>query len=52
MPENEETKIEYEKNLLEEFAKAIAPDIKAFFQSDEGRLWYEEWLRDHPEYQK
>ena len=52
MPENEETKIEYEENLLEEFAKAIAPDIKVFFQSDEGRLWYEEWLRDHPEYQK
>lgn len=51
-PDKEVVSIEYEENLLEAFAKAIALGIKAFFQSDEGKLWYEEWLKEHPEYEK
>ncbi|MBR5949593.1 MAG: hypothetical protein IKZ82_13265 [Clostridia bacterium] len=51
-PDKEAVRIKYEENLLKAFAKALAPGIKAFFQSDEGKLWYEEWLKEHPEYDK
>lgn len=46
--EDKETKIVFEDKLLEQFARALAPSIK----SEEGRKFYEEWLKKHPEYQK
>ena len=33
------------KEALESFAHAIYPDIIAFFESEEGQLEYEEWLK-------
>ena len=50
--EDKETKIVFEDKLLEQFARAMAPSIKSFYKSDEGRKYYEEWLKKHPEYQK
>lgn len=31
--------------LLESFARAILPDIIAFYQTEEGNRYYEEWLK-------
>ena len=33
------------REALESFARAIYPDIIAFFESEEGQREYEEWLK-------
>lgn len=33
------------KEALESFARALYPDIIAFFESEEGQREYEEWLK-------
>ena len=33
------------KEALESFARAILPDIIAFYETEEGNLQYEEWLK-------
>ena len=33
------------EEALKSFARAIYPDIVAFFQSEEGQREYEEWLK-------
>ena len=33
------------EEVLKSFARAIMPDMIAFFQSEEGRREYEEWLK-------
>ena len=33
------------REALESFVRAIMPDMIAFFQSEEGRREYEEWLK-------
>ena len=40
------------EELLNSFAKALVPEIRAFYDSDEGKSYFEKWLAKHPEYQK
>lgn len=42
--------IELSADLLTSFAKFLAPEIKKFYESDEGKAYYEKWLEKHPEY--
>ena len=44
------TNIELPEELLTSFAKALAPEIRKFYDSDEGKAYYERWLAKHPEY--
>ena len=44
------TNIELPEELLTSFAKALAPEIRKFYDSDEGKVYYEKWLEKHPEY--
>lgn len=43
-------KIELPEELLISFAKALVLEIRKFYQSDEGKTYYEKWLKNHPEY--
>ena len=38
-------KIEIPKHELQALARALADDIVAFFESEEGKREYEEWLQ-------
>ncbi len=38
------------EELLNSFAKALVPEIRAFYDSDEGKAYFEKWLAKHPEY--
>ncbi len=40
------------KNLLKEYAMFLVPEIRKFYKSEEGRQYYAEWLKKHPEYQE
>ena len=40
------------EELLNSFAKALVPEIRAFYDSDEGKAYFEKWLAKHPEHQK
>lgn len=42
--------MELPEELLISFAKFLAPEIREFYQSDEGKAYFEEWLKMHPEY--
>lgn len=42
--------VELPQELLVSFAKALAPEINAFYRSEEGKKYYSEWLKKHPEY--
>ena len=45
------TKVELSRTkLLTSFAKALAPEIRKFYDSDEGKAYFEKWLTKHPEY--
>lgn len=44
------TNIELPEELLTSFAKALAPEIRKFYDSNEGKAYYEKWLAKHPEY--
>lgn len=44
------TNIELPEELLTSFAKALAPEIRKFYDCDEGKAYYEKWLEKHPEY--
>lgn len=44
------TKIELPEELLTSFAKALTPEIRKFYDSDEGKAYFEKWLTKHPEY--
>ena len=44
------TNIELSEELLTSFAKALTPEIRKFYDSDEGKAYYEKWLAKHPEY--
>ena len=39
------------QELLTSFAKYLANDIISFYRSEEGKAYYAEWLKNHPEYQ-
>lgn len=38
------------EELLTSFARFLVPEICKFYQSVEGRAYYEAWLKKHPEY--
>lgn len=42
------TKVELPEELLTSFAKALAPEIRKFYDSDEGKAYFEKWLTKHP----
>ena len=42
--------IEFSDELLISFAKALAPEIRAFYESEEGKAYFQQWLEKHPEY--
>lgn len=44
------TEVELPDDLLISFAKFLAPEIKKFFESNEGKTYYEKWLEKHTEY--
>jgi hypothetical protein len=46
------SKIELPDELLTSFAKAFAPQLREFYESDEGKAYFENWLKKHPEYDK
>ncbi len=49
-PKIDYTKVELPEELLTSFAKALAPEIRKFYYSDEGKAYFEKWLAKHPEY--
>ena len=42
--------IELPTDVLDAFSKFLTPHIRAFYQSDEGKAYFENWLKKHPEY--
>lgn len=44
------TNVELPEELLTSFAKALVPEIRKFYDSDEGKAYFEKWLANHPEY--
>ena len=44
------TKVELPEELLTSFAKALAPEIRKFYDSDDGKSYFEKWLAKHTEY--
>ena len=36
--------------MLDSFASAVASEIKAFYESEEGRNYYNKWIEQHPQY--
>ena len=49
-PKIDYTKVELPEKLLTSFAKALAPEIRKFYDSDEGKAYFEKWLAKHSEY--
>ena len=44
------TKIDLPEELLTALAKALAPEIRSFYNSNAGKAYFERWLTKHPEY--
>lgn len=44
---NNNSEIQLPNELLELFAKALVPEIKMFYASDEGKEYYEKWCLEH-----
>lgn len=44
------TNVELPEELLTSFAKALVPEIRNFYDSDDGKAYFEKWLANHPEY--
>ncbi|MCR5636702.1 MAG: hypothetical protein K6F76_05965 [Clostridiales bacterium] len=52
MDNNLETRTNgFTEDLLTSFSLFLSKEIQLFYQSDEGKTYYENWLKDHPEYQ-
>lgn len=49
-PKIDYRKVELPEGLLTSFAKALAPEVRKFYDSDEGKAYFEKWLTNHPEY--
>ena len=52
MTKRQKINVALPEELLNSFAKALVPEIRAFYDSDEGKAYFEKWLAKHPEYQK
>ena len=44
--------IEFSEEVLTSFAMAMVSEIRAFYESEEGRAYFEKWLEQHPEYRQ
>ena len=44
------TQVALPEELLTSFAKAMLPELRKFYASDEGRAYFAKWLLKHPEY--
>ena len=42
--------VDLPEELLNSFAKALVPEIRALYDSDEGKAYFEKWLAKHSEY--
>ena len=42
--------VEVSKEMLDSFASAVTSEIKAFYESEEGRNYYNKWIEQHPQY--
>ena len=40
----------FSEDLLTSFALFLSKEIQSFYQSDKGKVYYENWLKKHPEY--
>ena len=49
-PKIDYRKVELPEELLTSFAKALASEVRKFYDSDEGKAYFEKWLTNHPEY--
>ena len=41
----------FTEDLLTSFSLFLSKEIHLFYQSDEGKTYYENWLKEHPKYQ-
>ena len=41
----------FTEDVLTSFSLFLSKEIHLFYQSDEGKTYYENWLKEHPEYQ-
>lgn len=49
-PKIDYNKMELSNELLTSFAKVLVPEIRKFYNSDEGKAYFESWLMKHPKY--
>lgn len=42
--------VELSPERLTSFTKFLVLEIRKFYQSNEGKAYYKEWLKKHPEY--
>ncbi len=45
-----DNEVQISEELLTSFAKFLVPEIRKFYESEEGKAYYEAWLKWHPEY--
>ena len=44
------TQVALPEELLTSFAKAMLPELRKFYASDEGKAYFAKWLLKHPAY--
>ena len=44
------TQVALPEELLTSFAKAMLPELRKFYASDDGKAYFARWLLKHPEY--
>lgn len=44
--------VDIPEEVLSSFARFLLPEIRKFYESEEGQSYYAEWLKRHPEYNK
>ena len=42
--------VEVSNEMLDSFASAVASEIKAFYESEVVRNYYNKWIEQHPQY--
>lgn len=46
----DDNEVELPEEILTSFAKFLVPEIRKFYQSEEGKAYYKAWLKKHTEY--
>ena len=49
MTKRQKINVALPEELLNSFAKALVPEIRAFYDSDEGKAYFDKWLTKHSE---